>query len=290
MKLTTAQRGAAWMILGVLCMASMDVMAKTLGHRVPVAQIVWLRFVSQAILIGAFLIISGQSLLSSNHFRLHALRGFATTTSSYLFFLAVIYLPLADATALMQVAPVMVALGAVLVLKERIGKRRVFGIIAAFIGAMILIRPGTSVMTTMSLVPLIGAVFFAIYALATRFVRDDGPWKALFYQGFFGACFASLIVPFFWQPIAHNDIPILITLILLGIIGHLFIIRAFATAQASDIAPFGYAGLLFAISFGVIIFGEIPDILTLLGAIVIVSAGLYVWYRERLTEADPEND
>ena len=65
MKLTTAQLGAAWMILGVLCMASMDVMAKTLGHRVPVAQIVWLRFVSQAILIGAFLIISGQSLLSS---------------------------------------------------------------------------------------------------------------------------------------------------------------------------------------------------------------------------------
>ena len=290
MKLTVAQRGALWMISGVFCMASMDVMAKMLGHIVPVAQIVWLRFVSQAIIIGLFLIISGQSLLGSNHFRLHALRGFSTTVSSYLFFLAIIYLPLADATALMQVAPVMVTLGAVLVLREPIGKRRVFGITAAFIGAMILIRPGTSVMTTMSLLPFIGAVFFTIYALATRFVRGDGPWKALFYQGVFGSCFASLIVPFFWQPIAHNDIPILIALILLGILGHLFIIQALAIAQASDIAPFGYAGLLFAIIFGIVIFGEIPDVITLLGAIIIVSAGVYVWYRERLAEAKIKND
>jgi drug/metabolite transporter (DMT)-like permease len=74
-------------------------------------------------------------------------------------------------------------------------------------------------------------------------------------------------------------------LILLGILGHLFIIQALAIAQASDIAPFGYAGLLFAIIFGIVIFGEIPDVITLLGAIIIVSAGVYVWYRERLAEA-----
>ena len=159
MKLNKTQQGAIWMILGVLSMALMDVMAKILGHNVPVAQIVWLRFMSQAILIGTFLAISGQMFVRSNYFHLHALRGFATTTSSYLFFLAVIYLPLADATALMQLAPIMVTLGAVIILKERIGRKRVFGIGVAFFGAMVLIRPGTSVMSTMSLVPLVGAVF-----------------------------------------------------------------------------------------------------------------------------------
>ena len=285
MKLNKTQQGAIWMILGVLSMALMDVMAKILGHNVPVAQIVWLRFMSQAILIGTFLAISGQMFVQSNYFHLHALRGFATTTSSYLFFLAVIYLPLADATALMQLAPIMVTLGAVIILKERIGRKRVFGIGVAFFGAMILIRPGTSVMSTMSLVPLVGAVFFTIYALATRFARADGPWRSLFYQGLFGSFFSSLAVPFFWQPININDAPILIALVLLGILGHLFMIRAFATAQASDIAPFGYAALLFAIIFGIIVFKEIPDIITWLGAIIIVGAGIYVWSREKLNEA-----
>ena len=87
MKLTQAQKGAALMVAGVFCMASMDVMAKTLGLSIPVAQIVWLRFVSQTILVGAGLILTGQKLFLSNHIKVHVLRGFASTASSYLFFL-----------------------------------------------------------------------------------------------------------------------------------------------------------------------------------------------------------
>jgi drug/metabolite transporter (DMT)-like permease len=183
----------------------------------------------------------------------------------------------------------MVTLGAVLVLGEKIGRRRIMGIAAAFIGAMLIIRPGTSVMSTTSLFPLLGAVGFTVYALATRFVRSDGPWTALFLQGFFGTCFSSMIVPFFWQPIAMNEVPVIAALVAFGILGHLLMIRAFATAPASDIAPYGYAGLLFAIIFGFVLFNEAPDLLTLMGAIVIVGAGLYVWYRERLTQAQDTN-
>ena len=289
MTLTPGQKGAALMVAGVLCMTSMDVMAKTLGLRIPVAQIVWLRFVSQAILVGAGLILTRHTLFSSRHIKLHVLRGFATTTSSYLFFLGIIYMPLADATALIQLGPVMVTLGAVIVLGEKIGRRRIIGIAAAFIGAMLIIRPGTSVMTTTSLFPLMGAVGFTIYALATRFVRSDRPWTPLFLQGFFGTCFSSMVVPFFWQPIALNEVPVITALVAFGILGHLLMIRAFAAAPASDIAPYGYAGLLFAIIFGFILFNETPDLLTLMGAIVIVGAGLYVWYRERLTQARDTN-
>jgi drug/metabolite transporter (DMT)-like permease len=189
LKLTAAQKGAALMVAGVLCMASMDVMAKTLGLRIPVAQIIWLRFVSQAILVGAGLSLIRHTLFSSSHIKLHVLRGFATTTSSYLFYLGIIYMPLADATALIQVGPVMVTLGAVLVLGEKIRRRRIMGIAVAFIGAMLVIKPRTSVMTSTSVFPLIGAMGFTIYALTTRFVRSGGTCKFLFLKCFFVCAF-----------------------------------------------------------------------------------------------------
>ena len=277
------------MVAGVFCMASMDVMAKILGHSIPVAQIVWLRFVSQALLVGGGLIIARHGLFTSAHIKLHMLRGLATTFSSYMFFLGIIYLPLADATALIQLGPVMVTLGAVFVLGETIGRRRIIAIAVAFLGAMLIIRPGSSVMSPASAFPMLGAVGFTVYALATRFVRSDGPWTALFLQGVFGTMFSSLLVPFFWQPIALADAPAVAALVGFGILGHLLMIRAFAAAPAGDIAPYGYAGLLFAVTFGLLLFGETPDGVTLLGAVVIVTAGIYVWYRERLTQVQDDN-
>jgi drug/metabolite transporter (DMT)-like permease len=277
------------MVSGVFCMASMDVMAKILGHSIPVAQIVWLRFVSQALLVGGGLIIARRALFTSAHIKLHMLRGLATTFSSYMFFLGIIYLPLADATALIQLGPVMVTLGAVFVLGETIGRRRIVAIAVAFLGAMLIIRPGSSVMSLASAFPMLGAVGFTVYALATRFVRSDGPWTALFLQGVFGTMFSSLLVPFFWQPIALADAPAVAALVGFGILGHLLMIRAFAAAPAGDIAPYGYAGLLFAVIFGLFLFHETPDGFTLIGAIVIVTAGIYVWYRERLIQVQDDN-
>jgi len=289
MTLTAAQKGAALMVAGVFCMASMDVMTKILGHSIPVAQIVWLRFVSQALLVGAGLVIARRPVFTSTHIKLHMLRGLATTFSSYMFFMGILYLPLADATALIQLGPVMVTLGAVLVLGETIGRRRILGIAAAFLGAMLIIRPGSSVMAPASAFPILGAIGFTVYALATRFVRSDGPWTALFLQGVFGMLFSSLLVPFFWQPIALAALPVVAALVGFGILGHLLMIRAFAAAPASDIAPYGYAGLLFAVIFGLLLFGEIPDGFTIIGAVVIVTAGIYVWYRERLIQAQDDN-
>ena len=253
------------------------------------AQIVWLRFVSQALVVGAGLLIARRALFTSAHTKLHMLRGLATTFSSYMFFLGIIYFPLADATALIQLGPVMVTLGAVLVLGATIGRRRILGIAAAFLGAMLIIRPGSSVMSPASAFPMLGAIGFTVYALATRFVRSDGPWTALFLQGVFGTIFSSVMVPFFWQPISLAEIPIVAALIGFGILGHLLMIRAFAAAPAGDIAPYGYAGLLFAVIFGLVLFGETPDGFTLLGAVVIVTAGIYVWYRERLIQAQDDD-
>ena len=285
MTFSTYQKAAGLMVVGVLSMSVMDVMAKTVGTHVPVGQVVWLRFVTQAVLIGGFLMATKQKPFESSHLKLHALRGLATALSSFLFFLGIIHLPLADATALIQLGPVAVTVGAVLFLGEKIGRRRLAGILVAFLGAMFIIRPDTSIMSSASLYPIFGTLGFAFYALVTRFVRMDGPWLSLFLQGFFGAIFSSLFVPFLWKPIPVAQLPALSILVLAGIIGHLFMIKAFSSAPASIIAPFGYAGLLFATLFGLIIFKEVPDLMTMLGAMTIVSAGLYVWYRDKVTQA-----
>ena len=146
MTFSTYQKAAGLMVVGVLSMSVMDVMAKTVGTHVPVGQVVWLRFVTQAVLIGGFLMATKQKPFESSHLKLHALRGLATALSSFLFFLGIIHLPLADATALIQLGPVAVTVGAVLFLGEKIGRRRLAGILVAFLGAMFIIRPDTSIM------------------------------------------------------------------------------------------------------------------------------------------------
>ena len=159
------------------------------------------------------------------------------------------------------------------------------GISAAFIGAILIIRPGTSVITTTSLFPLLGGVGFTVYALETQFLYRNILWSYVFLKWFYPMYFSSIVVSIFWKPIALNEVPIIAALVGFGILGHMLIISAFATAPASDIAPYGYAGLLFAVIFEFTLLFETPDLITLLGAIVIVGAGLYVWYHKRLTQA-----
>ena len=158
------------------------------------------------------------------------------------------------------------------------------GISAAFIGAILIIRPGTSVMTTTSLFPLLSGVGFTVYALEARFSYSDFRWSYLFLRSFYYVLFFNSGA-FFWQPIALNEAPIIAALVGFGILGHLLMISTFASPTASHIAPYGYAGLLFTIIFGFTLLYETPDLITLLGATVIVGAVLYVWYRKKLTQA-----
>ena len=159
------------------------------------------------------------------------------------------------------------------------------GISAAFIGAILIIRPGTSVMTTTSLFPLLGGVGFTVYALETQFLYRNILWSYVFLKWFYPMYFSSIVVSIFWKPIALNEVPIIAALVGFGILGHLLMISTFPTATARNIAPYDYAGLLFAIVFGFTMLYGTPDLITLLGALVIVGAGLYVWYRKRLTQA-----
>ena len=161
------------------------------------------------------------------------------------FFWGISNIGLAEATAIMDISPVLITLGAVLFLGERIGIRRVFGIIGALFGALIVIRPGSDVFSVYALFPLGAAICYSGYNIITRFdgARED-PWTSLFYTAPFGALVFSAIVPFYWQPLSIVSLTLMIVLSCLATLAQWLLIKALSLGEASLLAPVGYIALI----------------------------------------------
>jgi len=207
-------------------------------------------------------------------------RGITQLASGALFFTSLQWIGLAEATAIMDINPVLITLGAAVFLGERIGIRRALGIAAALCGAMIIIRPGAGVFQPASILPLIAAFTYATGAILTRIVREDSTATSVLWSAMVGTVITSCAVPFFWQPIQSGDIWAFLLIGALGTVAQALLIRAFALAEAAAIAPFGYTGLVWAGLWGWIFWGAIPDRWTIIGALIVVGAGIYVWMRE----------
>lgn len=278
---THTARGILLMVVAVLFFTTMDAVAKGLVGGYPLLQVIFFRFAGQIVLV--LLILRGATgpALRTRFAGLHLARAvlqFATVT---LFFASLTYIGLAEAQALADINPVLITLGAALFLGERLGRDRLFGVVLAMIGAMIVIRPGSGVLTLPALLPVAAAVCYAGSALITRRVGPfETPWTAMIYTAAFGTLASGVILPVLWVDIDPADLWRFAALGVLGTVAQLCIIRSFSLAEAAAVAPFAYAGILFAIGWGIVLYGDYPDPATLLGALVIVSAGLYVWRQE----------
>jgi drug/metabolite transporter (DMT)-like permease len=190
-------------------------------------------------------------------------------------------LTLADATAVTFVGPLLAVAMSVPLLGEWVGPRRWTGVLIGFVGALIIIRPGTGVMEFAAFLPLGAALCFALYQIATRRLRGiDGPVTTLAFMAVTGTVVTSAIVPFFWiLPDLAGGL-LMGSLGMLGTTGHFALIKAFESAPVSVIAPFDYTALIWAALFGYFIFNEMPDTFTILGALVITGSGLYILRRE----------
>lgn len=280
-RFTPASRGILFCLLAVILFTVLDAMAKSLTADYPPVQVVWARYLGQALLVFLMLIPRGTSFLRTRFIGLQLTRSMFQFAAGLCFFLALPHIGLAEATALTDLNPVLITLGAALFLGEKIGLRRALGVGAALIGAMIVIRPGMGVFQPAALLPLGTAFFYAGYALLTRVIGErESPWTSLFYSAFFGSLAAGTMLPAYWQPMALADLWRFAFMGVFGTVAQLCLIRAFTLAPASVIAPFGYVGLIFASLWGWLFFDQLPDIWTAVGASVIVAAGLYVWARE----------
>ncbi|NEY89316.1 DMT family transporter [Tabrizicola oligotrophica] len=279
----TTRKGILLMILAVFLFTVMDAVAKGLIARYPAPQVVWARFAGQAVIVAALLGPRMGPMLRTAHPWLHLWRSAFQLCATGFFFLSLAYIGLPEATALADTSPVLITLGAALFLGEKLGPRRLFGVFAALAGALIIIRPGAEVFQLAALLPLANAVAYAGNALLTRHIGAREPfWTSLMYGALFGALVTGAWLPQVWITPSLPDLGLFFLVGCLGTAAQLCIIRSFSSVEASVVAPFTYLGIVFSTLWSVLFFDDWPDGWTLIGALVIVVAGLYVWHRETL--------
>lgn len=277
-------RGILLMMLSGFLFVVMDSTAKYLSADYPVAQIVWARYVFHLLTL-PMIIGRGSwiAVLRTRRLGLQLLRSLFLLGATFFFFLAVKYIPLATATAIGFVGPLFVTALSVPLLGEKVGVRRWAAVVFGFAAVLVIIRPGAEVLHWAVVLPLLVAASFACYQITTRILsRSDGSITTLFYSGTVGAVVMTLLLPFQeWQAPDAKGWAIMAFLGLAGSIGHLIMIRAFTVAPASSLAPFSYLQLVWATLLGFVMFADLPDFWTIIGAVMLAASGLYVLYRER---------
>lgn len=280
--LTPTAQGIVMMIAAVATFSLMDAIAKHLSARYDPLQVVWARYTCHTLVVFLWFAPRLPVLLRTSHLILQLLRSGFLFGATFCFFISIAHIGLAEATAIFDVNPLVITILAFVVLKEPAGPRRIIGVLAGLVGALIIIRPGSEIFSPYAALPLLAASCYACYVISTRFLgRDEDSLTNLLYATLIGTVVASFLVHTVWQTPGPADAALMLGMGVIGGTGQYFLIRAFTLAEAGVVAPFSYVGLIFAVFFGYVFFAEIPDTMTFVGALVIVGSGLYVWHRER---------
>ena len=205
--------------------------------------------------------------------------------ATILFLAAIVNLPLANTTAILQVLPLAITLGAALTFGEPVGWRRWLAIATGFLGVLIIVRPGVEGFNQFSLFALISVIFCAMRDLATKRIPASIPslFVTLVTTVTVTIAGAAILAPLGgWTPPSGRALALLAFTAILLLIGYQCIIMALRTGDISAVAPFRYSALLWAMLLGYLVFGDVPDAMMVSGAAIIVLSGLYAFYRERI--------
>jgi drug/metabolite transporter (DMT)-like permease len=280
--------GIAIMCFAVICFTFIDTVGKYLGQFIPVTEVVWGRFVF-AFMAVCLLPIPGVSrlpprdIVTSNRLWLQIVRGFLLLGSTVTNLLALRYLQLDQAMAIMFSGPFMVAALSIPLLGERVGPRRWAAIAIGFLGVLVVVRPGFGGIHPAAILSLLCALCYAFYSIVTRMLaRHDSSETTFFYSNLPGAVVMTLALPFVWQTPQYNYLYALMVMQgVVGALGHYLMIRAHRIAPASVLSPFMYTQVVWVIIAGFIVFGDLPNVWTLAGSAIVIASGLYLLYRER---------
>ena len=272
------------MCAGVSLFPLMNAMMKLLTARYPVFEIVWARFTGHlVVMLIIFLPQYGRRLIATRRPLVQLGRSALMLGSNSVFVLAIGKVPLATASAIGFTSPLIVTALSVPLLREQVGWRRWSAVCVGFVGALLIIRPGSGLHNPAVLLLLASAGAYALYQIATRFViAHDSPATGIIFAALLGSLGTTVLLPFIWvTPESFADLAMLLALGCLGGLGHFLVIKAFQAAPASVIAPLGYVELIGTATLGYVIFGNFPDALTWIGALIIIASGLYIAMRER---------
>jgi drug/metabolite transporter (DMT)-like permease len=210
------------------------------------------------------------------------IRGFALAASSLLFFSALAFMPIAEASAITFLAPLLVTGMSAYFLRERVRRSAWAALGAGFVGVLFIVRPGGAMFSPAVVLPLATAVCFATYQLLTRRLAGvDSTMATLFIGALVGTLVVSLLLPFYWGlPQSAFHAVLFVMLGVLGAAGHFVLIRAFEYAPPSVVAPFVYTQLLTVLVLGYLVFGDFPDGGSLVGMAIIVLSGAWMAARQ----------
>lgn len=277
--------GILLMIITTIVFASQDGLSKYLATEYNVYMVVMIRY-----WFFAAFVISMSSRRTGGIKRvaktksplLQIFRSLILVAEMCITILAFTLLGLAETHAIFASYPLIIAMLSGPILGEYVGWRRWLAISVGFIGILIILNPGNGIFSPYALVPLAGAILFALYGLLTRYVGQyDNSSTSFFWTGVVGSIAMTVVGLNFWDPVSKSDWSIMLLLSASGVVGHYLLIKCYEVAEASAVQPFAYLQLIWASMIGIIIFGEQITTNVLIGACIIVGAGLFTLWRER---------
>jgi drug/metabolite transporter (DMT)-like permease len=260
----------------------MDAIIKEMSEAYGAMELVLFRSLFGLIPVVVIIMMTGRiSMLATRRPGLQALRAILATVTTFLFFLSLQYLPLGEAVALVFTAPIFLTVLAGPVLGEKVGPRRWFAVAVGFVGVLTILRPGSDVFSPYALLPVSAALTFSFTMLLGRkLALTDNSTSIVFYTSVGGVLASTVLVPMDWITPTLDHFPWLLLIGILGGVGQLLIVQAFRYAEASMLAPFEYTCIVWAILFGYLIWSELPDQWTVVGASIVIASGLYIAQRE----------
>lgn len=279
-------RGILLVISAGFLFSCSDAISKVLATRLPAVEIAWLRWSGFLLIVLPIVFTSRGAVMRSGAPLIEVARGICMVASSVLFVAGLGSLPLASATTINFVSPLLVTALSIPLLGEKVGLRRWAAVLVGLSGVVIIIRPGGGAFGTAALFPLASAAIWALGVIATRRIAGvDGPWTAMTYSAITGVALLSLLVPDVFLAPTSRELMLAAALAAASTAAQLCIIVGFRYGSASLLAPFTYVSLIWATALGFALFGNFPDGWTWVGAAVIVASGLYTAHRERVRAA-----
>lgn len=283
--------GVAFLVSAMACFAVLDTAVKVAGAYISVLVAVWFRYMFQAVAVTAVMLpVRGSGLWRTTHPRFQLLRGLLLLAVSALSFVSVQFMPLGEFTAFVMTTPLVVTLLAATFLGERVSPLRWALVAGGFVGALLVVQPGSATIGWATLLPVVMVLTYAGFQILTsRMARTEDPMTMHFYTGWVGALVASAVLPFVWQAMPDARTFALLCLVgLMGTVGHFLLILAFARTSASTLTPFVYTQIGFAMFCGWLVFDHVPGPLESLGIVLIVACGVAAsWLTARRGQGAP---
>lgn len=283
------QLGIIFMILSVISFSVMDIVVKLMSSHYPTGQLIFFRGFFGLIPI-LFIIPKERfgNLLKTEKIKLHLVRAFGGAFAMTFLYLGLKFLPIADAITISFAAPIFATIFSIIFLNEKVRLIRWLAIFFGLTGVIIVLKPGTELFTYYSFFPILFCIGFATISIAIKKLSKTEPdYLIALYFTLVLILFGLISISMGWKKIDISDIHYLVIIGLSGSIGNIFLTKSIREADISLVTPIKYLSLVFAIIAGWLIFNEIPSILTISGAMLIILSTFVIFKREAAKKIKP---